>query len=104
MLLRSVSVDEQHPNRVAIVYGPVVLVQNGQYTLPFTGAALQAGASGVLVPTGMPLEFQIAAAAPKGVFAPAWGIFAPFYRVGHEIPYRMYFDLDERSDVGVSRP
>jgi hypothetical protein len=104
MQVRFDPVDRQHPNRVAIVYGPVVLVQDGQYTLPFSRKAFHSGARGAIVPTENPLEFQITVPPPKGVFAPSWGLFGPFYRVSREVPYRMYFDLDGHSDIGVSRP
>jgi hypothetical protein len=114
--VRSVPVDQQHPKRVAIMYGPVVLVQDGSYTLPLSKGAAGEDLSAQIVRVvdgpdhpqevvndGSKLRFRITNSAPEGVFSPAWGQFMPFYAVDREFPYRMYFDLDEPLDAGVSR-
>jgi hypothetical protein len=116
MQVRSVPVDQQHPKRVAIMYGPVVLVQDGSYTLPLSKGAAGEDLSAQIVRVvdgpdhpqevvndGSKLRFRITNSAPEGVFSPAWGQFMPFYAVDREFPYRMYFDLDEPLDAGVSR-
>jgi DUF1680 family protein len=103
MQLRLVPVDKQHPNRTALLYGPVVLVQDGRYTRELIRAEGAEELSKQIVPTGKPLEFRITDSVPNDVFAPAWGMFVPFYQVGREFPYRMYFDLNEPPDAGVLR-
>ena len=92
MRLRFVPIDRQHPRRVALMYGPVVLVQDGRYTRGLTHVPADQELSKWIIPTGKPLEFRVAEQ-PGGVFAPTWGSFMPFYQVGQGIPYRMYFDL-----------
>jgi DUF1680 family protein len=81
MHLALAPIDKQHPNRVAVTYGPVVLVRNQEPILAPTGNAV----SGWIVPSGQPLEFN-------GVAQPH-GTFMPFYKVGRGTPYNMYFDL-----------
>ncbi|MGH9342557.1 MAG: hypothetical protein ACRD19_02165 [Terriglobia bacterium] len=74
-------VDSQHPNRVAAVYGPVVLVRNQDPILVRKGG----NASSWIVESGKSLEFN-AAGQPLGTFV-------PFYQMGQGTPYNMYFDL-----------
>ncbi len=81
MKLRTIPIDKQHPRRVAFAYGPVVLVQTTEPTLPIepAEAAMQ------FVPDQKEaLSFTVAQ--PKASFV-------PFYRVGKGTPYNMYFDL-----------
>lgn len=92
MRLRFVPIDKQHPHRVALMYGPVVLVQDARWTMEPTQEPRDQDLSKWIVPTGKPLEFRFADE-PRGMFAKRWGTFMPFYQLGHEIPYRMYFDL-----------
>jgi len=78
---RAVPVDQQHPNRVAIVSGPVVLVQRAQPILP-DGAVTNA----IRASRGdKSLTFSIP--------GQAVGDFVPFYRVAAGEPYNMYFDV-----------
>ena len=81
MRLTFESVDKQHPNRVAVMYGPVVLVRNQSPILISKGENV---ASWILE-NGKPLEFK-AAGQPLGTLV-------PFYQVGEGTPYNMYFDL-----------
>lgn len=74
-------VDAQHPHRVAVVYGPVVLVQDREMIV----APSQADLSKWITPQGGPLEFQ--------ADQRSRGTFIPFFRVGHNSSYCMYFDL-----------
>ncbi len=74
-------IDKQHPNRVAVTYGPVVLVRDQQPVLVPKGNDV----SGWIVPKGDSLEFS-AVEQPHGAFL-------PFYRVGVGTPYNMYFDV-----------
>jgi DUF1680 family protein len=82
--LRLSPVDSQHPQRVAVMCGPVVLVRRESPALILQGSG---ELSSQLRPTGRPLEFA-AAGQPHGEFV-------PFYAVGAESPYNMYFDLKE---------
>lgn len=103
--LRMEAVDEQHPDRVAVVRGPVVHVLEGAYhdpnfRLPMTDDDL----STWLVPepggpprgewaTGMPARqwatnFRVE---PPGA-SPARLRFRPFYEIQENYPYFMYFD------------
>ncbi len=74
-------IDEQHPHRVAITYGPVVLVRNQDPILTPQGNSV----SEWIVARGQPLEFS-AVNQPHGTFL-------PFYKVSKGTPYNMYFDL-----------
>ena len=92
MRLRFVPVDRQHPHRTALIYGPVVLVQDGRWSRGLSSAPSDPDLSKWIIRRGKPLEFQVAEQ-PKEVFAAQWGRFMPFYQMGHGIPYRMHFDL-----------
>ena len=74
-------VDEQHPHRVAVMYGPVVLVRDQSPSLNLTGNDF----SKSLIARSQPLEFS-SPGQPSGAFI-------PFYKVGKGTPYNMYFDL-----------
>ena len=76
-------VDLQHPNRVAITYGPVVLVHEIDQLLAPGGRS----AADMLQQTGRNLEFR--------TDKQRWSDtpFVPFYQPGYGEPYRMYFDL-----------
>lgn len=81
MALALAPVDPQHPKRVAVTYGPVVLVRDESPRLTPSGAS----PSDWIASSGKGLEFS-AGAQPQGSFR-------PFYRVGAGVPYEMYFDL-----------
>jgi hypothetical protein len=78
---RIVPVDRQHPNRVALMYGPIVLVRLEDPTLGRTDLDL----SRWIAHRGSAPEF----------FAPRESSrrFEPFYRIGYRNPYSMYFDV-----------
>lgn len=86
------AVDSQHPHRIAIVRGPVALVQDGGvhepvFRLPYNDEDLNKW----LVPDQEgPGVFRIVPPDGKRVMAK----FRPFYAVGPDYYYRMYFDLD----------
>jgi DUF1680 family protein len=105
LALRMEAVDAQHPDRVALVRGPVVHVLEGAYhdpnfRLPMSDADLRTW----LVPepggpprgewaTGMPARqwatnFRVEP--PDG--RPARLRFRPFYEIDENYPYFMYFD------------
>jgi DUF1680 family protein len=92
LTLRLQAVDEQHPRRAAFVRGPVVLVQDGGVHEPvFKLPDNDADANKYLVPDDEgPGVFRYAPADGKKVMAK----FRPFYAIGPDYYYRMYFDLD----------
>jgi hypothetical protein len=86
-LFRRQAVDVQHPNRVALLRGPVVLAQD-------------LAASGMpVIPKDDDLQSWLAPAEHPGIFrmtpsnnGPPTGQFASYYLFGESQPYRMYFD------------
>ncbi len=81
MRVAAVPVDTQHLNRVAFVYGPVVLVRDDKPVI----AAGSGDVAGLLVKRGNGLEFEVR--------NQRWGPFVPFYRLGFGEGYHMYFDV-----------
>ena len=79
MQLTRVAIDPQHPNRVALVYGPVVMVLNDTPTL-----ALDADISKTFRMGDSSLEFELRGQPSKAL--------VPFYKMGYQEPYSMYFD------------
>jgi DUF1680 family protein len=72
-------VDEQHQGRVAFTYGPVTLVARGRgHMMRRSGGLAQS-----MVRQGPELQFPL-----PGI------TFVPFYAIGFEQPYQMYFDLE----------
>jgi DUF1680 family protein len=87
--LRTVPVDRQHPGRVAVVRGPVVLALDYNYhdpafELPKTDADLNRW----LTPDDKPTVFRVQR--PDG--RPVRLKFRPFYDLAEDFPYLMYFD------------
>jgi hypothetical protein len=90
--LRFSAVDKWHPNRVAIVRGPVVLVQEGNahepvFKLPETDEDLNQQ----FVPANQPGWFRMQPRDGTTVRAQ----FLPFYAAIESLAYRMYFDNDK---------
>lgn len=81
MRLRTVPIDQQNPDRVALVYGPVVLVQKLESTL-------SQKTGGISLPAKQGSEGLSFSGGPKYT-----GEFVPFYALGAGTPYNMYFDL-----------
>ncbi len=75
-------IDEQHPHRVAVMYGPVVLVRDESPSLNLSGYDLARS----LIAGSQPLEFR-SPGQPSGAFT-------PFYKVGKGTLYNMYFDVE----------
>lgn len=93
--LRYQAVDAQHPQRVAIVRGPVVMVQDANaneiiYGLPDREEDLARW----LVPEEEQGPAVFRHVPPDGSYVDSR--FRPFYAVGESSYYRMYSDLDER--------
>jgi DUF1680 family protein len=80
MAPRFVPIDKQHPDRVAVAVGPVVLVRQNE-----SKAAVMERDLSKLLRTGGALEYRVQAQANRP--------FVPFYRVGEGALYGMYFDL-----------
>jgi len=80
MEMRMLPVDPQHPKRVALLYGPVVLMRQHRPVLEIAKGLHEA-----LSPGGAPLEFR-----SKGP-----DVFVPFYRLKHRDTYDTYFDVAE---------
>jgi DUF1680 family protein len=89
--VRMEAVDRQHPDRVAIVRGPTVLVLDSDHheselRLPKEDEELAKW----LVPDNPPSVFRIQ---PPGA-GRIGSKFRPFYAAGENYPYQMYFDRD----------
>jgi len=87
---RKQPVDRWHPHRVAVVRGPVVMVQdashqNPEFRLPEEDDEMNRW----LVPTDEPGTFRLEPLSGR----PESLRMLPFYSVGEAYPYRMYFDL-----------
>ena len=93
MRFRYHAVDKEHPHRVCVVRGPVVLVQDGNvhepiYKMPFD----EEGLNKYLVPDEREARtFRCVPADGTNVMA----LFRPFYAVPESTFYRMHFDLND---------
>jgi DUF1680 family protein len=90
--LRFSAVDKWHPNRIAVVRGPVVMVQEGNahepvFKLPETNEDLNKW----FKPSTQPGYFRMEP--PDGTTVRAQ--FLPFYAAIESLAYRMYFDNDK---------
>lgn len=94
MELRAEAVDAQHPDRVAILYGPVVLVEDLRFNLGLQMAPGRHGPAELgarLRPeAGHPLRFEVVD--PPGQVVHS-GRFFPYYDAPADLPYRMYHDF-----------
>jgi hypothetical protein len=88
--LRMEPVDRQHPRRVAVVHGPVVLVMDDWVFETIPRLPEPPDVEKWLVADDAPGVFRLAP--PDGTRVQAK--FRPFYAVGEVTPYRMYHDLD----------
>jgi uncharacterized protein len=94
--LRFSAVDKWHPHRIAVVRGPVVLVEEGNahepvFKLPETEEDLNKW----FVPANQPGYFRMQP--PDGTVVRAQWL--PFYAAIESLAYRMYFDNDKLPDV-----
>jgi uncharacterized protein len=88
--LRMEPVDRQHPRRVAIVRGPVVLVMDDWVFEAIPRLPEPRDVEKWLVADAVPGVFRLAP--PDGTRVQAK--FRPFYAIGEVTPYRIYHDLD----------
>jgi len=82
MHLALAPIDHQHPNRVAVMCGPIVLVRDDSAKLVLDTPDLRRSFS----PGARSLEFVLAAQ-PRSAMV-------PFFKMGYLQPYTMYFDLN----------
>jgi len=94
MHLRAEAIDKQHPDRVAILYGPVVLVEDLRFNL---GLQMPPGhhkpedlAARLRPEDGHPLSFQVVDPPDQAIHS---GRFFPYYEAVANLPYRMYHDF-----------
>jgi hypothetical protein len=91
--LRYEAVDRWHPQRVAIVRGPIVLAVDYNYHDPaFELPRDEAALNRWLVPDDAPSVFRVRR--PDG--RPVRLKVRPFFEMAEEFPYLMYFDLGSR--------
>ena len=107
MSARMVPVDAQHPNRVAVMYGPLWMAQDARFTFPLYGDPAELAARLQRVPDKLQLRLEktsSGSAAAKGTTGAAASIdeggqqignLRPFYTFNEREPYRAYFDLDK---------
>lgn len=77
MEVRSTCVDQQHPQRVAFIYGPTVLVRRNR--------TLSSDSLSKFARQKDSNTFRLSLSGEQE--------FVPFYSVGFHEPYEMYFDL-----------
>ena len=94
MHLRAEPVDQEHPDRVAILYGPVVLVEDMRFNL---GLQMPPGrhtpedlASRMRAKTPGSLNFEVIDPPGQAIRS---GRFYPYYAAPPNLPYRMYHDF-----------
>jgi uncharacterized protein len=96
--LRYQAIDPQHPDRVAVVRGPVVLALEAHYHEPaFHLPDQEEDLAKWLVADKLPGVFQVVPPETVGRRETYWGSrvssrFWPFYAVEESVPYFMYFD------------
>ena len=104
LAFRYAAVDKEHPDRVAVVRGPVVMVQDAAVHEPLFGlpandgelnkqlvASRPAGQYALML-TGKNAADPTAANSPAGGAPQAGAKFMPFYAIPEVNSYRMYFD------------
>ena len=93
MTLRAETVDTEHPDRFAVLYGPLVLVEDMRFNL---GLQMQPGHHSAeelrerLRPADEPLHFRVVD--PPGQVVHS-GVFYPYWEAKRDVPYRMYHDF-----------
>ena len=93
MGLRAVPVDRQHPDRAAIMYGPVVLAQDEACCRRPFAIAPATELTTRLIKEGDSLRFRITNTVPERHTR----YLQPLYSVPGFWPYWVYFDLSAQS-------
>jgi hypothetical protein len=91
LVLRMEPVDRWHPDRIAVVRGPAVMVMEGDWHEPYFHMPKDDATLGrLLVADERPGAFQVKLPSGKKVRSK----FRPFYDIERFYPYFMYFDRD----------
>jgi hypothetical protein len=102
-----VPVDSRHPNRIAVMFGPLLMVQDARYTLPIRGDETSI-VSGLTKVSDLP-ELKLSTDGLSTYSSNAAltdinttngeevGRFIPFYVVPQRNPYRAYIDMDRKT-------
>jgi DUF1680 family protein len=91
MSLRAVPIDRQHPDRAAIMYGPVVLAQDEACCRRPFSIAPSTALTTRLIKEGEPLRFRITNTVPERHTR----YLQPLYSVPGFWPYFVYFDVSK---------
>jgi DUF1680 family protein len=104
---RAVPVDSQHPNRIVVMYGPLLMVQDARYTFPIRGDQASIVPNLAKVSKLPELRFGTSSTSnynPNAVLSDinlangeGVGHFIPFWNVQERIPYRAYIDMDRKT-------
>jgi uncharacterized protein len=102
MPLRTEAVDPQHPNRVAVVHGPVVLALDSDYHDPnFEMPRDDEQLNKLVIADDSPLASHFSAPAVPGMYRvtradgkPVRLRFRPFYAYNEGFPYQLYIDRE----------
>jgi uncharacterized protein len=89
MPLHLVPVDMQHPNRAAVMYGPVLLAQDARFSYPLA-IQNERQLNERFVKDGEDLHFRVRDVVSQ---VQPTGSFRPFSDFPERSPYRIYFDL-----------
>ncbi len=95
MAPRLLPVDAQHPNRVAVLYGPVLMAQDARFSYPLHGPPDQVLQRLSRKPDALVLTYADDADHRLEQGGQEVGELRPFYSFGERQPYRSYFDLDK---------
>jgi hypothetical protein len=88
--LRLLPVDSQHPHRMAVKYGPVLLAQEARFTMPLEVREGEDFCNRFSRP-GRELLFNVS---DETRHEQSTGSFRPLYEIAERLPYRVYFDVD----------
>lgn len=105
MRARVTPVDAQHPNRIAVMYGPLLMAQDARFSFPLHGDAQEIAMRLKRTPDKLQLEPHAFSHLKEGGEKSATesideggqqvGSLRPFYTFAEREPYRTYFDLDK---------
>jgi DUF1680 family protein len=104
---RAVPVDPQHPNRIAVKYGPLLMVQDARYTFPIRGNQATIVPNLAKVSNLPELRFGMVGTSnynPGAILGninmangEQVGRFIPLWSVPERNPYRTYIDTDRKT-------